>query len=67
MLRNVKQLLDSNEMVEGMTGQQIVITKLSTNVVILLGLARCHRVRGRGGGEYPKEGTATMHKESVQS
>ena len=60
-------MLDSNERVEGMTGQQIVITKLSTKVMILLGLGRCHRVRGRGGGEYPKEGTATMHNESVQS
>jgi hypothetical protein len=52
-------------MVEGMTGQQVVITKLSTN-------GRCYWVEedvmGRAWTSWrdAKEGTATMHKRSVQ-
>lgn len=59
-------MLNGYEMVEGMTGQRIVITKPSTIWVKLLDGGRCHRVV-RGGRKSPKEGTATMHKTTVQS
>lgn len=48
-----------------MTGQQLVITKLSNNGRVSESMEMSW-VRARVGEFNPKEGTATMHKQRVQ-